>query len=301
MPTADTARHWKLGILWMLGTSFFFITLDSMMKYLMQDLPLLEVTWARFFFGTIFPLALAGRSLPQLIRSSAPGKQTLRSVFLMMTTGAFNAGIRTTPLATATTIMFLSPIFVTILAIPLLGERVGPRRWMSVLVGFMGALVVVRPWEAEIGGVGIGVLFLLAAALLNANYQILTRQVRSDDPLTSLLFTALAGALATSVLLPFYWVTPTAQQFLLMIGCGLAGGVGHFCLIRALRLAPASIIAPFGYSSLVWAICFGIVIWNDWPDLQTLIGAGMIISAGVYIFHREQRLKPEPEQGPALG
>lgn len=291
MVVGDSAAQRKRGILWMLATSFCFITLDSMMKYLLQDLPLVEVTWARFFFGTIFPIALAGRQLPQLLRSAAPGVQTLRSVFLMATTGAFNAGIRTTPLATATTIMFLSPILVTLLSIPLLGERVGLRRWISVFVGFAGALIVVRPWQSGLGGIGIGVIMLLVAALLNANYQVLTRKVRLDDPLTSLLFTALAGAIVTSLILPFYWVQPTLFQFLLMIGCGVAGGLGHFCLIRAFRLAPASVVAPFGYSSLIWATIFGALIWKDFPGLNTIIGAALIIGAGLYIFTREQRLK----------
>ena len=288
---ADSAEQRKRGILWMLATSFCFIMLDSMMKYLMQELPLVEVTWARFFFGTIFPIALAGRQLPKLMRSHAPGAQTLRSVFLMATTGAFNAGIRTTPLATATTIMFLSPILVTMLSIPLLGERVGLRRWISIFVGFLGALIVVQPWEGGFTGIGVGVLMLLLAALLNANYQILTRKVRADDPLTSLLFTALAGAIVTSLIVPFYWVNPNFIQWLLMAGCGVAGGLGHFCLIRAFRLAPASVVAPFGYSSLVWAIIFGALIWNDWPAMNTLVGAALIVGAGIYIFNREQRLK----------
>eukprot|EP01030_Chromulinospumella_sphaerica_P030066 gene30066-30560_t len=108
----------------------------------------------------------------------------------MATTGVFNAGIRTTPLATGTTIMFLNPVLVTIFAVPMLGEKVGLRRWMGVILGFIGAVIVVRPWEEGLGAYGHGVLFLLAAAVLNANYQILTRRVRQDDPLTSLLYTA---------------------------------------------------------------------------------------------------------------
>jgi drug/metabolite transporter (DMT)-like permease len=212
----------------------------------------------------------------------------LRSVFLMSTTGMFNAGIRTTPLATATTIMFMTPVLVTILAIPLLGERVGLRRWLGVLLGFTGAVIVVHPWDQGIGTLNHGLLFLLAAAVLNANYQILTRKLRGDDPLTSLLYTAAAGAIVTSLLVPWFWQWPTAMGWLLLVGTGIAGGLGHLFLIRAFMSAPASVVAPFSYSSLIWAALFGLVIWGDWPDLWTWAGAALIIGSGLYIFHRER-------------
>ena len=140
------------------------------------------------------------------------------------------------------------------------------------------------------GGLGYGVLFLLVAALLNANYQIITRKVREDDPLTSLLYTAVAGAMVTSVIVPWFWSWPTALDWLLLAASGLAGGLGHLCIIRALRLAPASVVAPFTYSSLIWAVLFGFVIWGDWPDLWTWAGAALIISSGLYIFHRERKV-----------
>ena len=289
MPPLDSHENRKLGILWMLATMLCFITLDAIMKHLLESYSLVQVTWARFFFATIIAVAVCGPNLGRLARSHTPGKQALRSVLLMSTTGVFNAGIRSTPLATATTIMFLSPILVTLLSIPLLGEKVGIRRWAGIVVGFLGAIIVVQPWQTGFGGVGIGVLFLLVAALLNANYQIVTRMVRNDDPLTSLLFTATAGTLVTSVIVPWFWAWPTAFDWLLLVGSGLAGALGHLCLIRALRLAPASVVAPFGYSALVWAALFGFVIWGDWPNLWAWVGAALIIGSGLYIFHRERR------------
>jgi len=277
------------GILWMLATMLCFITLDAVMKHLLESYSLVQVTWARFFFATIIAVLVCGRSLGTLARSAVPGKQTLRSFLLMSTTAMFNAGIRSTPLATATTIMFLSPILITLLSIPLLGEKVGLRRWAGIIVGFTGAVIVVQPWQGGLGSVGLGALFLLIAALLNANYQIVTRMVREDDPLTSLLFTATAGTIVTSLIVPWFWSWPTAFDWLLLIGSGLAGAIGHLCLIRALRLAPASVVAPFSYSSLVWATLFGFVIWGDWPNLWTWVGAALIIGSGLYIFHRERR------------
>ena len=285
----DLTENRTRGILWMLATMFCFIALDTQVKYLLETYSLVEVTWARFFFATIVGIVACGPRLGQLSISRHPKQQVLRSVFLMATTGMFNAGIRTVPLATATTIMFLNPVLVTVLAIPLLGEKVGLQRWLGVFLGFLGAVIVVRPWQEGMGVYGYGVIFLLVAAVLNANYQILTRRVRGDDPLTSLLYTAAAGAIVTSLLLPWFWSWPRAFDWLLLIGTGLAGGLGHLFLIRAFRCAPASVVAPFSYSSLLWATLFGFVIWGDWPDLWTWAGAALIIGSGLYIFSRERR------------
>ncbi len=285
----DLKENRTRGILWMLATMFCFIALDTMMKYLMESYSLVQVTWARFFFATVVAIVACGPRIRTMSVSRHPKQQLLRSVFLMSTTGMFNAGIRTVPLATATTIMFLNPVLVTVLAIPLLGEKVGLQRWIGVFLGFLGAVIVVRPWQEGTGGYGYGVIFLLVAAVLNANYQILTRRVRGDDPLTSLLYTATAGAVVTSCLVPWFWQWPKPIDWLLLMGTGLAGGLGHLFLIRAFRSAPASVVAPFSYSSLIWATIFGFVIWGDWPDLWTWAGAALIIGSGLYIFSRERR------------
>ena len=284
----DSGENRTAGILWMMATMFCFLALDAIMKHLLETYSLVQVTWGRFFFATIVAAAACGPRIGSLAISRAPGRQLLRSFLLMTTTGLFNAGIRTIPLATATTIMFLNPVFVTILARPLLGEHVGVRRWTGVLIGFLGALVVVRPWQEGLAGLSAGVLFLIAAAVTNATYQIATRQVRHDDPLTSLLYTAAVGAVVTSLLVPWFWDWPSAFDWGLLVASGAMGGLGHLCLIRAFRSAPASVVAPFSYSSLVWAALFGFVIWNEWPDVWTWVGAGIIIVSGLYIFHGER-------------
>lgn len=276
-----------VGILWMLATMFCFISLDATMKHLLETYSLVQVTWGRFFFATVVALLICGKRLPALVVTRSPRLQALRSILLMSTTAVFNAGIRTMPLATATTMMFTSPILVTVLSIPLLGEQVGIRRWTGIAVGFAGAIVVVRPWQDGLMNLGGGVLFLLAAALMNASYQIATRQVRHDDQLTSLLYTASAGAVVTSTIVPWFWQWPSATDWMLLVGTGLAGGLGHLCLIKALQAAPASVVAPFTYSSLVWAALLGYAIWGDWPDRWTWLGAALIIASGLYIVHRE--------------
>ena len=286
--TPEPKDNRTAGILWMLGTMFCFIALDAIMKHLMESYSLVQVTWGRFFFATVIAIIVCGPRIGSLTVSRHPKLQLLRSVILMSTTGLFNAGIRTTPLATGTTIMFLSPILITLLSIPMLGEKVTPKRWFGVIFGFLGAIIVVQPWSEGLGGTASGVVFLLVAALCNANYQIVTRKVRGDDPLTSLLYTAVAGAIVTSAIVPWFWTWPTAEAWFLLFLSGVAGGLGHLCLIRAVRLAPASVVAPFSYSALIWATLFGFVIWGDFPDLWTWAGAALIIGSGLYIFYGER-------------
>jgi drug/metabolite transporter (DMT)-like permease len=280
----------KVGILWMLATMFCFIALDACMKHALATYPLMQVTWARFFFATILAAAFCFKDLSRLIFSENIWLQLLRSFLLMVTTGLFNAGIRDVPLATATTVMFLSPILVTLLSIVVLKEKVGWRRWLGIMTGFLGAIIIVDPWHIQ-SSVEWGVFFLLLAALTNASYQIATRYLRSEDPMTSLIYTAAVGAAVTSSLVPTTWVWPDGQGWLVFVMCGFLGAIGHLFLIRAYRAAPASIVAPFAYSSLIWATLFGYAIWDEWPTANVWIGATLIIAAGLYIFLRERRVE----------
>lgn len=278
----------KVGILWMLATLFCFISLDTIIKFLIHDYSVVEVAWARFFFATIVAIIMCGRRLPALAVSRVSRHQALRSVLLMITNVLFIMGLESTPLATATTIMFTSPLLMTILAVPLLGEEVDAHRVIGVVVGFGGAVIVVQPWHSGFAATNAGMLFLLAAAVASANYQIATRLVRADDPLTSLLYTATAGAVVSTAILPWFWSWPSPRAWILMGAMGVAGGAGHFCLIKAMKSAPASVVAPFNYTSLVWATLYGLILWGDWPDRWTWLGALLIVGSGLYIFHRER-------------
>jgi drug/metabolite transporter (DMT)-like permease len=283
------------AIAWMLATMGCFIALDTLMKLGLERYSLVQVTWGRFFFATAFAAVYCGRSLPGLMKSKVPFQQTLRSFFLMVTTALFNGGIIFVPLVTATTIMFLTPIFTTILAVLVLGEHVGIRRWTGVAIGFLGALIVIQPWSAFTTGLNIGAVLLFAAAISNAAYQIVTRKVRDDDPRTSLLFTAAVGALVASFMLPWNWTWPDPYGWALLAGSGLMGALGHYCIIAAFSNAPASVVSPFSYSSLVWAAAFGFLIWGDVPKVDVLIGAAFIIASGLYIFFRERTIKSIPD------
>lgn len=270
----------------MLVTMFWFVSLDAMAKYLMQSYPVAQVVWARFFFHVIFVLIAMGFHGGLQIRSQSIVLQCARSIFMLTTTVLFFIGVHLLPLATASTIMFVSPIFVTILSIFLLEEKVGMRRWAGVATGFVGAMVVVRPgFEAF----DWSMLFVLTAALTHAFYQIFTRKARLyDSPITSLFYTGLVGALVMTAVVPHQWQSVEGSDYLLLASLGLAGGIGHLCLIRAFRSAPASVVAPFSYTSLIWATLFGYILFSDLPDRWTLIGACLIIISGLYILHRER-------------
>ena len=187
--------------------------------------------------------------------------------------------------------MSLTPIVVTVLSIFVLHELVGIRRWMGIAVGFAGAMLVVKPWTIGTDGFQSATLFLLMAVTTNASYQIVTRQVRGDNPLTSLVFTALGGTILSSLIVPWFWIWPDAKGWALLIGSGVAAALGHLCIIKAYASAPASVIAPFNYSSMVWAALFGYLIWKDWPTANVWSGAVLIVAAGLYIFFRELRVK----------
>ncbi|MEK9755039.1 MAG: DMT family transporter, partial [Rhodospirillaceae bacterium] len=192
------------GILLMLTTTLFFVLIDTCAKQLSQTLPVTEVVWARFFFHLLVVLVLLRGRTPQYARTNRPVLQIFRSTMLLTTTFLFFVGIRQIDLAMASSIMFLSPILITALSVPLLGERIGLRRVLGVLAGLAGALIIVRP---GLGDVPLAALYFVAAACTNALYQLTTRMLRQvDDAHTTLLYTALVGTVLASFAVPFEWV-----------------------------------------------------------------------------------------------
>jgi drug/metabolite transporter (DMT)-like permease len=284
------------GIGLMLLTMFFFVSLDATAKYLMQFYPVVQVIWGRFFFHMILVLAVLlcmKSGIREKIISKKPGLQIARSFLMLATNGLFFLGIRTVDLTTATTIMFLTPIVVTILSIPVLGERVGMRRWIGIVIGFIGAMIIVRPGMIELD---MAILILVVATITHAFYQIYTRQVRVyDDPLTSLLYTGLIGSIVMSTLVPFQWQWPDPAHWPMFLLMGLMGSLGHFCLIRSLRIAPVSVVSPFSYTTLIWATGFSYLLFDELPDYWVFAGAALIVGSGLYILHREQQTKSAPD------
>lgn len=273
------------GIPWMLLTMFFFVSMDATAKYLNQSLDVTQVIWARYFFHVFILTIILLPRLKPLLKTSQLPLQLGRSFLLLITTGLFFTGLKYISMADASATMLASPIIVTALSVPILKEIIGPRRWASIAVGLIGAIIILRP------GTGLfqpASLFPLGAAVTYSFYQISTRLLnKSDNILTTLLYSSLLGTVVMTMVAPFYWQTPNWQQWVGMLGLGILGGLGHFTLIKSLTLSPASTVAPFTYSNMIWATLFGYIIFNDTPDQWTVIGALIISISGMYIFHRE--------------
>ena len=270
------------------GVSLFPL-MNAMMKLLTARYPVFEIVWARFTGHLVVMLIIF---LPQygrrLIATRRPLVQLGRSALMLGSNSVFVLAIGKVPLATASAIGFTSPLIVTALSVPLLREQVGWRRWSAVCVGFVGALLIIRP------GSGLhnpAVLLLLASAGAYALYQIATRFVIAhDSPATGIIFAALLGSLGTTVLLPFIWVTPESfADLAMLLALGCLGGLGHFLVIKAFQAAPASVIAPLGYVELIGTATLGYVIFGNFPDALTWIGALIIIASGLYIAMRERK------------
>lgn len=274
------------GALGMLAATFLFVVMDTLAKYLGEHLPPLQVVWARYVGQTVLLMVVFLPSLPRRLRTRAPGLQALRSVLLFGATSLFFTAIAVMPLAEATAVMEISPLLITIMAALVLGERVGPRRWTGVALGLVGALIIIRP------GLGVfqpAALLPVAGAVCLASYQIATRMMGHADGIwTTMLYTTLFGSLAASLAMPFVWQTPDAALLPAMLAIGAIGCIGHLCLVWALQQAAASAIAPFAYVQLVWASLFGFVAFSEVPDRVTVLGATVIVGAGIYVWHRER-------------
>lgn len=278
------------GIAFVVVATVLFVVMNGAVKHLSRSLPTVELIWARtlvhlLFVGALFAPTRGGW---RLLATKRPALQASRSLLLLVSTSFFFSAIGHVPLADATAVSFTSPFVVALLAGRLLGERVTHEHWISIAVGFAGALIVIRPTG---GGTSPALLLVLGSACCYALYQVLTRRVVGiDSPETSVTYSALVGTLVLSVLVPFAWRTPEGAVPWLMLGTlGLLGGLGHYCVARALLWGPASIIAPFHYVQLVWAAALGYLAFGDTPPASTWIGAAVIVASGLFLAWRESR------------
>jgi drug/metabolite transporter (DMT)-like permease len=286
---AAVARRARLtGILLMCGAVLCFSCLDSIAKYLGRHMDVLEVVWARYTCAFILAFAVYNPlTRPGLMRTRRPMLQIVRSAVLLGST-AFNfIALKYLQLDQVLAIIFSTPFMVAALAGPTLGEWIGPRRWVAIGVGFIGVLVVVRP---GVGDMHPAAVLSVLSAMCYAVYGILTRLLaRTDSNETTLFYSNLLGAAAMLPVLPFVW-TPPENLFIvvLMVACGAFGSLGHYLLIIAHRLAPASVLSPFMYTQLVWAITLGYLVFHDLPNAWTIAGAGIVVASGLYLLHRER-------------
>ena len=264
----------------------FLPVMDGFAKFLSDDLPILQITWARYFFTVVFTLPIMIFFFKkQLVWSDKPKLQILRGLILLSANICFFYAISIISLAKALTLAFVAPLIVTAFSPIMLGEKVGFRRWTAVVVGFVGSLVVIRPGFVELN---FASLAALGTGILYGFYLIITRKLStSDNPLLTLLMTGMVGAILVSAIIPFYWVKPSLNQWSLMAGIGVFACIGHFFLILSLKYADASKLAPLGYTEIIPNVLIGYYFFSELPDNWTYLGLFIIILSGLYISRRE--------------
>lgn len=272
------------GILLMLGAVFCFAALDASSKHLAQIFPVPMLVWARYTIHLALMLlffAFTGRL--RLATTTRPRQQIARGLTLVVTSLCGMAGFAALPLAEATALLFIAPLIVVILAHGLLAERITPGRWLAVIAGFSGALLIARPG----GGLTLhGVLLMTLAATAYAVYQIQTRHLStSENALTLLFYTALTGTAAMTLTLPLYWggPRPNTLQALQIVSLGILGGSGHLLLINAFRHAQATTLSPITFVQLIWATLFGWLFYDHLPDILAFAGIAVIAASSLSI------------------
>jgi drug/metabolite transporter (DMT)-like permease len=264
-------------------------SLDATGKYLVRDHALFLVVWARYAGQMLVVTPIAWqRAGSGFWRTRHLQVQLVRSLCIVAATAAFFGALRFLPLAEASAINFLAPMFAVVLSAPMLGERPTPARWLSAIAGFGGIVILVRPGSAVFHPAA-GLLVL--CALCSAMYQLLTRRVRGDSPYTTLFYTALVGTVGLSLALPlaapFGPLSLRDAAFIVLMG--LLAGVGHWLMIRAYLIAPASLLVPFTYVQMIWATLYGWLVFAQLPDALSALGIAVIVASGVGLFTYERR------------
>lgn len=286
-------RERLIGIALMCVALLFFAGIDTSAKWLNHTLHPLQTVWARYAISVlIVSLFINPWSVPGVARTARPWLQIGRSLLLLAATALNFAALIYLQLAETTSIMFASPLLVALIAGPLLGEWIGPRRLAAIGVGFLGVLVITRP---GIGGMHPAALLSVGACFVNAMYSITTRMLaKHDRPETTLFYSGLAGLVIVTPLVPFVWTWPAdALTWFVMLLMGACGAIGHWLWILAHARAPASILAPFTYSQIIIMVTLGYLVFHDVPDRWTIAGAAIVVASGLYLLYRERVVKGE--------
>ena len=264
--------------------------MDGFAKYLSSDLPVLQITWARYFFTVVFTFPLMFFFFKKyLVWTDKPKLQLIRGLILLTANISFFYSISVISLPKALTLAFVAPLVVTAFSPFFLGESVGYRRWAAVIIGFIGSLVVIRPGFLEIN---LASLAALGTGIMYGFYLIITRKLStSDNPLLTLLLTGVVGAIIATTFMPFVWVSPTFNQWSIMAAIGLFACIGHLFIILSLKFADASKLAPFSYFEIVTNIIIAYYFFGDFPDSWTFLGLFIIVFSGIYISRRENIVK----------
>jgi drug/metabolite transporter (DMT)-like permease len=293
-PRVDDRRRRLIGIALMCGALFSFACLDATAKWLNRSLDPVLTIWVRYIGSVAFvALFVNPWTAPGVARTARPWLQAGRSVLLLGSTALNFFALTYLQLIETVSIMFATPFLVALLAGPLLGERVGPRRLAAIALGFVGILIITRP---GLGGLHPAAFLSLGGAVCYALYSIATRVLAAhDSSATTMFYSGFAGLLLVTPLVPFVWSVPDSPLvWLMMIVVGALGAFGHWLLILAHARAPAPVLSPFIYTQIIWMIVLGFVIFGDLPDRWTLGGSAVVIASGLYLLYRERVRKAPP-------
>jgi drug/metabolite transporter (DMT)-like permease len=285
-PPKDRVLH---GILYMLAAVLCFSSLNASAKLLSSaGFDMQQVVFARYV-GSLLVMVLIffPRHGFRLFRPRHMGIQIVRGLLLFGSSALYFQGLAHADLSLAATISMTSPLLITAMSVPFLGESVGPRRWAAVCVGFAGALIVIRPGMGETDPY---ILFFVASTLCSTFYALLTRKYAGEENAeVSATIAAVVGTVVAAPLAYTAWETPTVTlDIALMCALGLFAALGHYFFTMAFQRGPVAVISPFSYGQIVGAIFFGLILFDAFPDQWTLIGAGIIMASGLYIAHRER-------------
>jgi drug/metabolite transporter (DMT)-like permease len=290
--SADDKATPASAILLMFAAGICFTVLDTSAKYLVLSGMSPEfVSWVRFLVHLVL-VALLFRiwANPKVLRHHSLFLQVLRGVFLYGSTIFNFIALKYLQLAETTSIAFLGPMVITALAGPMLGEWAGWRRWLAIAAGFGGMLVITRP---GLGVFGLGHVFALGSMLSYSLYAIMTRRMGATETSESMIFySALAPVLLMAPVAPATaTMPPSALMWVLLLSLGVYGALGHYMIIHAFKRATAIALAPYPYLQIVWMVASGYLVFGDLPDAWTVAGAAIIVASGLYIVHREHRLR----------
>jgi len=285
MPQNNVAR----GIALMIAATLMFTLMDVCAKALSTRVDTVQILWARFTVQMVVVTLIVSPRLRAVVHTQRLGLQVFRAFVLLATTGFFFFGFKKMSLIETTALMQISPIFIMVGAAVFLGEKFGVRRAVAAGVALVGAMIVLRPGTEAFTPYA---LLTICGTLCYSTYALATRYAgRGEDVWTSLFYTGTVATLVLCVMVPFFWQPLEMSDLPYMFGVGLFGTMGQLLLIRALSVAPASVLAPFTYVALVFSSIWGVVFFNNFPDGPVYIGALVIVGAGLYVWHRETRVK----------
>ena len=284
-------QHPLKGVLFFMTAIFLISVVDTVCKVFTKDLHSIQIVWG-YFVGINLTLwvffLFKGAKFSNLRRTERPLLQIIRPAFLVCSISSLFIGLTYLPIAEATVIGFVAPLFITALSVPILKEHVDIHRWSAVAIGLVGVIIIIRPggdlWH-------LASVMPLLGALFFALFQIITRLLAATERThTTLFYTGLGGLAWSSLIVPFVWVTPSITHIFVFLSTGAMGAMAHLCMISAFDRAEASLLAPYNYTKLIWVSVLGYLIFNDVPSLDMWIGAIIIVSAGFYVLYREKNI-----------